>query len=145
MKSIYQKGKEAFDSDYCCAESVLKVISEEQKIESELIPGIATGLCSGMAKTCNMCGAVSGGILSLSLYHNKNSKNSKEELYLDINKLVNTFETKFGSSNCKTLLDCDLGLEDGQAKFKENNLQLKCSEYVGMSAKYVSEIINKKK
>lgn len=145
MKNIYQKGKDAFNSGLCCAESVLTVVSYEQNIESDLIPSIATGFCSGMARTCNMCGAVSGGIISLNLYHNKfPNPDRKEKLYKDINVLIERFETKFGTSNCKQLLDCDLATEKGQSIFNKLNLGSKCSEFVGTSAQIVNEIIKQK-
>ena len=44
-----QRSRELFDSGFYCAESVLLAIAESQGIESDLIPRIATGFCSGIA------------------------------------------------------------------------------------------------
>ncbi len=43
-----------------------------------------------------------------------------------VRKLVEEFGSKFGSTNCKELTGCDLGTEEGQKYFKENNIRQKC-------------------
>ena len=143
MNRSYQKGKDAFESGLCCAESVLTVIAEEEGIDSDLLPGIATGFCGGMARTCNMCGAVTGGILALNLvYGRKSSEYSKEYNYHAVQELISSFEEEFGSANCQKLLGCNLGTDEGQKIYTDKQLRLKCSEYVGKSAELVRNIIN---
>ena len=51
---VSQRSRELFDSGYYCAESVLLAIAENQGIQSDLIPKIATGFCSGISRTCGM-------------------------------------------------------------------------------------------
>ena len=110
MAKSDKKGKELFDSGLYCAESVLKVIADEENIESPLIPGIATGFCSGMSRTCNMCGALTGGILALNVVFCRSlSEESVEENYKAVQSLINKFENEFGTTNCRELLGCDLG------------------------------------
>jgi len=144
--SSYQKGKDAFESGLCCAESVLKVIAEEEGIKSDLLPGIATGFCSGMSKTCNTCGAVTGGILALNLvYGRKSIDDLKENNYRAVQELISIFKKEFGSVNCQELLGCNLGTEEGQQIFDEKELNLKCIEFVGKSAEIVRSIIDSNK
>ncbi len=146
MSNSYQKGKEAFDSGLYCAESVLKVITDEEGVSSPLLPGIATGFCSGMSRTCNMCGALTGGILALNVVFGRNSSDdSVEENYKAVQKLVSDFENEFGSTNCQELLGCNLGNDIGQKKFNENELYLKCGEYTGKATELVRAIINNEK
>lgn len=143
MSNSYQKGKDAFESGLYCAESVLKVIMEEEGISSPLFPGIATGFCSGMSRTCNMCGALTGGILALSaVYGRKSSNDSVEQTYQSVQMLITSFEKEFNTTNCHELLDCDLGTDEGQKKFGYNELYLKCSEYTGRATELVRNIIN---
>ena len=68
-----QRSLELFRSGYFCAESVLQAIAENQDIQSDLIPKIATGFCSGISRTGGMCGAVSGGIMGIGLVAGRNS------------------------------------------------------------------------
>ncbi len=143
MSNTNQKGKELFSSGLYCAESVLKVIADEENIDSPLIPGIATGFCSGMSRTCNMCGALTGGILALNMVFGRNSsEESVEENYKAVQSLINMFENQFDTTNCQELLGCDLGSAKGQEEFNENNLHLKCQEYTGKVAELAHEIIN---
>ncbi len=144
MNNTFNKSKETFDSGLLCAESVLKVIAEEEGVESDLIPGIASGLCSGMARTSNMCGAVTGGILAISLVTGrKTAGESLDKNYAAVQRLISEFEAEFGSSNCQELLACNLGTEDGQKKFIGNNLRMNlCGNFVGRAAEITRKIID---
>ncbi len=146
MNNSYQKGKDAFDSGLYCAESVLKIIADEEGINSPLIPGIATGFCGGMSRTCNMCGALTGGILALNVvYGRSTSDDSVDENYKAVQLLISSFEKEFGSLNCQELLECNLGTHEGQKKFQENDLHLKCREYTGKTTEFTRAIINNEK
>ncbi len=126
-----QRSKELWESGYYCAESVLLALAEEQGIKSDLIPRIATGFCSGVARSCGMCGAVSGAILGLSLRHGRSLPDeSVDDTYAIIRKLMRVFEEKFGSINCQGLIDCDLSTDEGQEFFRANNLREQCGRYV---------------
>lgn len=127
-----KKARELFESDLYCAESVLVAITEAKGIESELIPKIATGFCSGMARTGGLCGAVSGGMMALNLETGRNnSDTSVDDNYSVIQNFLTAFEEKFGSTNCMELIECDLGTEEGQIAFVENNRKAQCLDYAG--------------
>jgi C_GCAxxG_C_C family probable redox protein len=146
MNNSYTKGKKAFESGLFCAESVLSVIAEEEGVQSDLVPGIATGLCSGMARTCSMCGALTGGILALGLvFGRKSPADSVEFTYEAVQELKSKFKQEFGSENCQELLECDLGTEEGQIIFNKNKLHIRCAEYTGKSTELVRSIINANK
>ncbi len=143
MNDTFQKAAETFESGLFCAESVLKVIAEEEGIYSEFIPGIATGLCSGMSRTCNTCGALTGGILALGLVYGRNKPDeSVEKNYMAVQELMSRFENEFGTLNCRELIDIDLGAEDGPQTFQENECHIKCREYTGKAAEITRDIID---
>lgn len=134
--------KHTFDEGLRCAECVLSCVTQEHGVESELILGIASGFCHGMSNTCHMCGAVTGGILSLNImYAQKNDLNLKQENYQAVQALINDFEKAYGTTNCMELLDCDLGSKEGQETFDNKKLHMRCREYVGKAAELVSKII----
>jgi C_GCAxxG_C_C family probable redox protein len=125
-----QRSVELFKSGYFCAESVLMALAESQGIHSDLIPKIATGFCSGISRTCGMCGAVSGAIMGINLMAGRSSPaESLEPSYTLAQKLISQFERQFGSANCRQLIGCDLASEAGQRTFMENNLMERCYEY----------------
>lgn len=125
-----RRSRELFDSGYYCAESVLLAIAEEKGIQSVLIPRIATGFCSGIARTCGQCGAVSGGIMSLNILTGRDTAEEPvDENYAIVRKLMDMFENKFGSINCKQLTGCDLSTEEGLEAFRKGNLVEQCKDY----------------
>lgn len=143
MNKAAQRSGELFGSgSYCCAESVLLAIAEEAGIQSDPIPRIATGFCSGTARTCGTCGAVSGAILAINLVTGRDAPGeSVESNYALVSKLLDTFEERFGSTNCRELTGCDLGTEEGQAAFTENNLLEQCRQFVQEAAGIASSLI----
>ncbi|MGD8455123.1 MAG: C-GCAxxG-C-C family protein [Anaerolineales bacterium] len=137
-----QRSIELFDSGYCCAESILLAVAEDKGIESDLIPKIATGFCSGMARTSNQCGAVSGGILAINLFTGRSSpEESHEENYAFVKEFLSAFEKNFGSINCQELTSCDLSTTEGQAFYQENHINKKCQTLIGGSTRLVLDMI----
>jgi C_GCAxxG_C_C family probable redox protein len=129
-KQATHRSLELFKAGYFCAESVLLAITESRGIQSDLIPKIATGFCSGIARTGGMCGAVSGAIMGINLVAGRSSPaESLEPSYTLTQKLISQFEKQFGSANCRQLMGCDLATEAGQRTFLENNLMERCHQY----------------
>jgi C_GCAxxG_C_C family probable redox protein len=137
-----QRSLELFKSGFFCAESVLLAIAESQGIQSDLIPRIATGFCSGISRTGGLCGAVSGAIMGINLTAGRNSPaESLEVCYALIQKLISRFESQYGSINCRQLIGCDLATEAGQRYFKENNLMESCLQYAGGATRLAIALI----
>jgi C_GCAxxG_C_C family probable redox protein len=130
MDRAVARSIELFDSGYYCAESVLLAVAEEKEIQSDLIPKIASGFCSGLSRTCGMCGAVSGAVMAISLFTGRSSPDaSLEENYALVQVLISRFQDRFGSIDCRQLIGCDLDTQDGQVFFAENDLIELCKQY----------------
>ncbi len=137
MQKSFSKvqGRSKFDSGLYCAESVLTVVANHYNVQSDFIPGIATGLCSGMGRTCGTCGALTGGILAVNLIHGrKTADDSVDRSYAAVQGLIKQFTELYGTTNCAELLNCDLGTASGQQKFTSQKLHRRCREYTGMAA-----------
>lgn len=148
MQKSFSKvqGRNEFDSGLYCAESVLTVVADHYNLQSNLIPGIATGLCSGMGRTCGTCGALTGGILAVNLVHGRKTANDTvDKNYAAVQGLIEQFSELHGTTNCAELLDCDLGTTKGQQKFSSQKLHRKCREYTGMAADLAIKEIEKQK
>ena len=125
-----KRSRDLFDSGYYCAESVLLAIAESRGIQSELIPRIATGFCSGISRTCGMCGAVIGALMAINMVTGRNSPHeSVEGNYTLCRKMIISFQKRFGSANCRELTGCDLGTGEGQKMFREQKHIEKCRDY----------------
>ena len=132
---IAQRSRELFLSGFYCAESVLLALAEVCGAESEVIPQIATGFCSGVSRSGGRCGAVSGAIMGIGLFSGRNSPGeSVDEIYAAIVGLLHEFERAHGATGCPELTGCDLGTAEGQTYFEENNLSDVCLQYVADAA-----------
>jgi C_GCAxxG_C_C family probable redox protein len=139
-----ERSLELFKSGYFCAESVLIAIAESQGIKSDLIPKIASGFCSGIARTCGMCGAVSGAIMGINLIFGRSSPSeSTEQSYSLTQQMIRDFERQFGSTNCRQLIGCDLTAEEGQRFFMENHLMDQCLQYTEGATRMAISLISK--
>jgi len=138
MNKTIQKSKELFNSGFGCAEAILMAVAEYNNVDSVLIPRIATGLCGGVAKTNGMCGAVSGGVLAISLIYGRDTvEENRDVVNSKVQKFISEFEKKYGTTGCTALTGCDLSTEDGLKKFNDLNMHPKCSDFVGEATKIV--------
>ena len=125
-----------FSSGYYCAESVLLAMAEAKGVQSDLIPRVATGFCSGLSRTAGLCGAVSGGVLGIGLWLGRNKpEDSVDPTYRTVRAFVAAFESEFGSTACPSVIGCDLGTEEGQRHFKQNKLAKRCRELTATAAR----------
>ncbi len=139
-----ERSLELFKAGYFCAESVLIAIAENQDIQSDLIPKIATGFCSGIARTGGLCGAVGGAIMGINLVFGRSSPSESIEYSYDLTqKLFGLFEKQFGSVNCRQLIGCDLATEEGQRFFIENHLMEHCLQYAESATSMAISLITK--
>jgi C_GCAxxG_C_C family probable redox protein len=138
-----EQSRGRFDAGYYCAESVLMTVAEQLGIESDLIPRIATGFCSGVADTRGMCGAVSGAIMGIGLAKGRQSPDIPvDPTYAVVQQFLTRFNGLFGSSNCYELCGCDLGTPEGQAQFRATNQHERCGHYVAEATRITLELID---
>ena len=70
-------------------------------LENRQIIKAATGLGGGVGHEGDTCGALTGGVLSLGLYHRNNES---DRLYPDCIEFYDSFKRRFGSSKCRDIL-----------------------------------------
>lgn len=142
IDEVAQHSRRLFESGLCCTEGVLLSIAESKGIKSDLIPKLASGFCGGMARTSRTCGAVSGGIMAISLFFGRSSPDDTLEMaYNIIQDFLEAFEKRFGTTNCKELTDCDLGTEEGRKFFSDNKLVVNCHEYTEEATRMALSLI----
>jgi C_GCAxxG_C_C family probable redox protein len=132
------------DDGFLCVGAVLKTLAEMKSIESEYIPSIATGLGAGVARTSQICGAVSGAILGLGLWFGRNEPISSETRpYWYSRYFIDRWLDTHPDSTCTGLLGVDIDTEEGINKFNENDYWVnKCQVYVRDAVALAVDIIN---
>jgi C_GCAxxG_C_C family probable redox protein len=124
---------------------VLLAVCEAYGMQSDLIPKIATGFCGGISRTCGICGAVSGGIMAVNLFTGRSKPDdSVMESYIATQKFVRMFTDSYGSTNCKDLTGVDLGTDEGQKRFKDENIRERCKGYTGEATRMAMTLIEEK-
>ena len=143
INEVRKSAEESFAAGLFCAESVVLAIAKAQGVESELLPKVATAFCSGMARTCGTCGALTGAIMGVSLALGRSTANeSVQPAYTATQRLIQEFEREFGSRDCHALLGgCDLNTPEGQAMFKERKLGQRCLQFTGKAAELAARVI----
>jgi len=132
MNSTVERAQSLFVSkSYHCAESTLIALAESQGIASDLIPKIATGFGSGLARTCGICGAVSAAIMALGLNNGRTEPNAdREPNYAAARRLLHEFAARHGSTNCFDLTGCDFATPEGMQQYNANQIQSRCCEFI---------------
>jgi len=132
-----------FESGWYCAESVLLAVAEARDMQAECIPGIATGLCGGMARTSRTCGAVTGMATALGLeLGRRDPGESVEPCYAAVQQAIERFTERFGSANCQELTGCDLLTEEGQTKYHAGDQRQRCQEITEAATRIAMELLD---
>ena len=142
-KKIGKLAESHFENGLLCAESVVSALAEFQGVDDKLASKMATGFCSGMARTCGPCGALSGAVMGVSLALGRDSKNDTvAETYEATQELIKRFENEFGAKDCHKLLGCDIGTEIGMEQFRSQNLRVNCIRYTGKAAEFAVQVLS---
>jgi C_GCAxxG_C_C family probable redox protein len=124
-EEVTQNASKKFLAGYNCAQAVLHASCDRLQFDKDLALRLATGFGAGMGREGETCGAVSGGILAISLRYGRadaDDKSKTEETYAKTREFLNRFKERQGSVLCRELIKCDLRTADGQKYFKENDL-----------------------
>jgi C_GCAxxG_C_C family probable redox protein len=144
ITEVRKSAEESFSSGLYCAESVVLAIAKAQGVKSELLPKIATAFCSGMARSCSTCGALTGAVMGVSLVLGRSAPNeSVEPAYSAAQQVIRGFEKEFGNRDCLALLEgCDLNTPEGQNTYREKKLGERCLQFVGKAAEMAVQAIS---
>ena len=139
-----EQAKSLFLSGHNCAQSVLLSFASDLHYSTELAEKIAAGFGGGMGKTQHTCGAVTGAIMVLGLFHGEKVNNNEElkaESYRSVKELMQAFTEEFGTTSCSELTGCDLNTPEGTAQFRESHtMENVCAECVARAVKIVESI-----
>jgi C_GCAxxG_C_C family probable redox protein len=128
-----EKATNLFLKGYNCSQSVLLAMSEHWGLENDLVPKIATGFGGGIGRCGSVCGALSGGVMALSIRYGTNEPSAEKRLqtYELSRKFFEQFEKRNSGVLCRDLIGYTLSNPDEQKKAREENVfQKKCARYV---------------
>lgn len=114
---------QSFRNGLNCSQSVFASYSETLGLDKDTALMVACGFGAGMGRMQETCGAVTGAYMVLSVFAcRKNTENTerKTHSYAWVRTFSQLFAQRMGSTQCRTLLQCDLQTEEGQRYANEN-------------------------
>ena len=144
--SLEEQARSNFDSGYNCAESVLLVVSSKSRASrrgaDRYVPRIATGFGGGMARSGDICGALIGGVMAISLAMGRDRpEESRDACYNAVDRFYNEFAKTFGSCKCRDLTKVDLKTSTGIEAYRSRIHSERCVPIVAWVARRAHEII----
>jgi len=147
MEKREEKAIATFRSGLNCAQAVITAYADDLNINNDLAVNISCGFGGGMGRLQETCGAVTGSYMVLGIFNgNKYSdnKDKKEITYSMIQKFSEKFKSLNGTTECKSLIKCDLKTEEGQRYAKENKLfDTICEKCISDSLKIIKDLIKR--
>ncbi len=118
-------------------------VCQEFRIESEIIPKIASHFAGGIGNTGSVCGAVIGATMAIGL--RKEKGNTKEEWLRSLEvtqEFRRRFEAEMSTINCRELTGADLSTVAGIEQFMNSDIPQKvCFPAVSTAYRIVLEIL----
>ena len=135
-----------------CSEQVLIKINAENLIPNFIKEHlkIASGFGGGVSDTGYICGAIIGGVIALGIKYGTDGtedlrvfSEKREKLERMVQRLVKSFESKFGAVNCQGLLGFRLCAEEGKRKYRELKAagKLRCHDYIDFCSKFTCRLL----
>lgn len=136
---------ESFRSGLNCAQAVLNSYCERLNIDKDLALNISCGFGGGMGRLQETCGAVTGAYMVLGVFNGKkfrNNRDKKEGAYSLIQIFSQRFKSIHSTTDCKSLLNCDLKTAEGHRYAVENKLfETICEQCISDSVNILEDLI----
>jgi C_GCAxxG_C_C family probable redox protein len=141
------KAKQFFSGNNNCAQSVMKAVLSEKKMDFDQITPLSAGFGGGVAHEGNVCGAVSGAIAALGVLNSRHYTDvieHKEATYSSAEEFIRRFKKIHGSILCNSLTGIDMAdMKARNAAMKEGTFVRVCPSFVENAVRIALEISEK--
>jgi len=125
-----------------CSQAVFTAFASDLGLDEGIAHRLSGGLGGGMGRLGYSCGAISGGVLALSMIYgseNGADQDAKMKTYEEVCKLFSAMESSHGSSQCRVLLEgADLWNPEDRLAMKAKGLSDKvCNALIADVVRYV--------
>lgn len=142
-----EKAKELFLMGYNCAQATFGAFAEDYGLNLDVAMTLSAGLGGGIGRLRETCGAVTGATLAVSLAMGSfdlNNPDAKTQVYKEIRKVVEIFESETGTIVCADMLGVPRRGDDATALARTPEYYQKrpCADLVYLAADAADKIIN---
>lgn len=131
-----EKARELYLEGYNCAQAVALVFTDLTGTDVETVKLASAPFGGGMGRLGEVCGAVSGMLMTLSFVRRRDTLDAREKaaLYNEERVIAERFRTRAGSILCRDLLMMRAGKKEGGG--------LACPDIVALAAEIIeNEVI----
>jgi C_GCAxxG_C_C family probable redox protein len=136
---------QCFGNGFNCSQAIFSTYCEQFGLDPVTALKVATPFGSGIARTAQTCGAVTGALMLIGLKYGKylpEDNDSKEKCFQLAMEFTDRFKAIHGSAICCDLLKSDLSTPEGLQYIKDNNLwDTLCPVFIRDAAKLVEELL----
>ena len=141
-----EKAIDLFSQQFNCSQAIFAAYCNKDVLDEANALKIATVFGAGTACTgCELCGALAGGLLALSLRYGRGdlqSLDAKEKTYALGKHLLNEFTAQMGASRCEEILGLNISTPENLARAKESKLfETRCLEAVKTTAEILEKML----
>jgi C_GCAxxG_C_C family probable redox protein len=145
MSRHQQKAVDCFRSGFNCAQAVFSSCAPLLGLDEQSALRVAGGFGGGMGRLQEACGAVTGAFMLIGLKHGKTRAEdggAKARTDALVAELAGRFAARHGAIRCRDLLGCDLRTAEGQAAYRDQEMnRLKCERYVADATALAEELL----
>lgn len=140
------KAVDLFKQRFNCSQAIFAAYREPDMIDEQTALKLATVFGAGVAGTGHqLCGAVTGALLAISLRHGRGDLESVEAKAVTY-ELAQRFMAEFGAQNgsclCEKVIGVDLGTPEGREKAQELRLfETRCADAVRSAAVLLDRLL----
>jgi len=99
-------------------------VCQELRIENEYVPRIATPFAGGMARSGEVCGAVTGSLMAIGIRHGRDNLGQPGDQAIRLSsQLMRAFRDEIGTLLCRELTGHDLSTPEGLAAFRKSEVR----------------------
>ncbi|MBN2167737.1 MAG: C_GCAxxG_C_C family protein [Actinobacteria bacterium] len=141
---VGEKAVGLFQSGMNCAESVLAANMEVHGVDEDWVPRVASGFGGGIARTGQVCGAITGAIMVLGWVYGRDCAGDDiDSIHKLGQKLIDEFIDEYATTSCGMLIDIDLRNPEAREKADNDGIfDKRCTSFIRFCAGRVAEMIS---
>ncbi|MFW9777420.1 MAG: C-GCAxxG-C-C family protein [Candidatus Heimdallarchaeota archaeon] len=135
-----------FEEKDNCAQALFSTFAQGMGLDEETCLNLSQIFSGGVSRSGNVCGAITGGLMAISLKYGKSGKteSSKRDaptVYELGERFMNKFKHRNGTLLCKDLIGYDISTEEKLRTARDNKAFSKCSKFVHDAAEILANIL----
>jgi C_GCAxxG_C_C family probable redox protein len=141
-----EKAVEATGAGYNCAQAISTTYGTQFGVPEETISRISSAFGSGIGRTDNICGAVSGAVMVLGLKfgaRNASEKEAKTKASIIANEFIQEFKRRYGEVSCTRLVGYNLSIPSEMKKAVAEGAFATCRDIVRHAGELLEEYLER--